>query len=160
MRPAAAAALVLAGLVACAPGYTNGTFHPGDAGGPSIGGGASDGGDAGADAGDAGPDAGSDAGCVPLTLKGVYALDNCLGGAPTTATGTVNIGNCTIDIALSTSTGPCRGTVSHGTSNAFSGTCESGFYVCISPSLPGTLTCAHGTTTCTIKICDAGTSCP
>ena len=161
MRLAAASALALAGLLACAGGYPHEVFNPPDSGLPI---GSSDAGDAGPDAGhdggtDAGTDAGSDAGCTALTLNGVPAVDGCFGNAPTTATGTVNTVNCSIDISLGTSTGPCRGVVA-GPSDAFDGGCQGGFYTCTSPSLPGTLTCVYGTTICAIKICDAGTSCP
>ena len=165
MRPAAAAAaLLFAGLVACS-GYPSGTYRPGD-GGPPIGGGTTDAGDGGPDGGfdggDAGPDAGFDAGCAPLSLTGFPAFNACPGpsGSPTSATGTVNTTNCTIDITIAGVTGPCSGVVSGGTANAFDGGCQSGFYTCTSPSLPGTLTCLYGSNICTIKICDAGTSCP
>ncbi len=158
MRPTIAAP-ALALLCACV-GNTKGQVLLSDSGvGPPIGAGDAgnhDGGDAGQDAGS---DAGSDAGCTALSLSGVPAVDGCFGNAPTTATGTVNTVNCSIDISLGTSTGPCRGTVS-GTLDAFDGGCQGGFYTCTSPSLPGTLNCIYGTTICSIKICDAGTACP
>ena len=160
----AAAALVLAGLMACA-GYSPGTTLLGD-GGRIVGGGGgdggTDGGDGGSDGGDGGPDAGDagpDAGCAPLTLNGVPAVDGCYGSVPATATGTVNTGNCTITITFSTATIACTGAVSGGTVNAFDGGCQNG-YSCSSTSLPGTLNCVSGGTTCAIKICDAGASCP
>jgi len=160
MRLPAASALALAGLIACAGSYSSGPVQLSDSGIPPGSAGGDAGGDAGPDAGsDGGPDAGADAGCAPLTLNGVNAVDGCFGNAPTTATGTVNTVNCSIDISLGTSTGPCRGTVS-GPSNAFDGGCQSGFYTCKSPSLPGTLTCVYSTTVCLIKICDAGMTCP
>jgi len=166
---AAAAALLLAGFAACSGDYGNGTYRPPDGGGISIGGGTTDGGDGGQDggdggldAGDGGPDAGFDAGCAPLTLNGVLAIDGCPNGVgvTTSATGTVNTTNCTIDISIPTAIGPCVGAVSGGTANAFDGGCQGGFYACTAPSLPGTLTCVHGSTICAIKICDAGASCP
>ena len=156
-----AAALMLAAITACS-GYTNGTYHPGDSGLPIVGG-TTDAGDGGPEGGDGGPDAGPDAGCGPLTLNVVPAFNYCPNGlgVPTYAQGTVNTTNCTIDITISNVTGPCLGAVSGGTANAFDGGCQGGFYTCTSPSLPGTLTCFYGSnSSCTIKICDAGTSCP
>jgi hypothetical protein len=156
MRPFFVAATALAIVCACGA-YTPGVTTAND-GGPPIGGGLGDGGDGGlADGGDGGP--ASDAGCTALTLSGVPAVDGCFGNAPTTATGTVNTVNCTIDIALTTSTGPCRGSVS-GARDAFDGGCQGAFYTCTSPSLPGILTCKYGTTVCYITICDAGAACP
>ena len=161
MRPAAAVAVALlfAGLVACS-GYGTGPYRPGDGGGLPIGNGTTDGGDGGSDGGDAGPDAGPDAGCAPLTLNGVPARDNCSGMILTTATGTVNTANCRIDISFSDPIGTCSGAVSGGTANAFDGGCQGSLYLCTSASLPGTLNCVYGLNKCTIKICDAGTSCP
>ena len=157
--PKAAAALVLAGLTACA-GYTNGTTNLGDGSTP-VGGGGSDGGTDGGDGGTDGGDAGPDAGCAPLTLNTVPAVDGCPGpnGLTSSAQGTVNTANCTIDITLSTGT-VCSGAVSGGTANAFDGGCQSNFYHCTSSSLPGTLNCSYGSSLCAIKICDAGASCP
>ena len=159
---AAAAALLLAGFAACSGDYGNGTYRTSDGGGPPIGGGTTDAGDGGLHGGDAGPDAGHDAGCAPLTLNGVYAIDGCPNGVgvPTSATGTVNTSNCTIDITIPTAIGSCRGAVSGGTANAFDGGCQGTFYTCTSASLPGTLNCVYGSNTCFIKICDAGASCP
>ena len=156
---AAAAALLFAGFAACSGDYGNGTYRTGDGGGPPIGGGSTDAGDGGLDGGDAGPDAGHDAGCAPLTLTGFPAVDGCYGSVPTTATGTVNTANCTINISFSSATGTCTGAVSGGTANAFDGGCQNG-YTCTSTSLPGTLSCVSGGIVCAIKICDAGTSCP
>jgi hypothetical protein len=170
MRPTCLAAVALAALCACSPGFVHETVpscDPGDAGncGSGHGQGTADAGDGGVDGGDAGladgGDGGTDAGCSPLTLNGVPAVDGCFGGAPTTATGTVNPTNCTIDISLTTATGPCIGQVI-GPSNAFDGGCEGNTFTCTSPSLPGTLTCVFngGASNCIIKICDAGTPCP
>ena len=155
--PKAAAALVLAGLTACS-GYTPGTTNLGDGSTP-VGGGGSDGGTDGGDGGPDGGDAGPDAGCGPLSLNGVPAVDGCYGSVPTSATGTVNTGNCTITIAFNSGTIACTGAVSGGTVNAFDGGCQNG-YTCSSTSLPGTLNCVSGGTVCAIKICDAGASCP
>jgi hypothetical protein len=163
-RVALAVAVVLAGCWACAPATHGSPFVPGDSGIP-IGGGGSDAGDGGSDAGDGGSDAGdggSDAGgpsCVALTLAGVPAIDGCQGSVLTSATGTVDTGSCTIDISLSTATTPCLGSVS-GASDAFDGGCEGSTFRCTSTSLPGTLDCVFGGSLCSIKICDAGASCP
>ncbi len=159
MRSAAAAVLMLAGVAACS-GYTPGTTGLGDAG-PPISNGPGDAGDAGpGDGGDAGPDGGPDAGCGPLTLNGVPAIDGCSGTVLTSATGTVNTANCTLVFNLADPTGTCSGLVSGGTANAFDGGCQGSLYTCTSASLPGTLHCVYGTSTCTIQICDAGASCP
>jgi hypothetical protein len=160
MRPFLVAATALAIVCACGA-YTPGVTTAPD-GGPPIGIITTDAGDAGPrdGGGDAGPT--SDAGCTALTLAGVPATDGCISNPPTmtTATGTVNTVNCTIDISLATATTPCRGAVS-GTRDAFDGGCQGTVYTCTSPSLPGTMTCLYGTNPpCYIKICDAGAACP
>jgi hypothetical protein len=160
MRPALAAAILA--LCACTGGYTTGNYSPGT-GGPPVGGngGGTDGGDGGTDGGDGGADAG-DAGCTALTLSGVPAFDGCQGNVAATASGTVNTTNCTIELSLSTASTPCIGSVS-GPNNAFDGGCEGALLLCSSSSLPGTLTCTiedGGAGICSIKICDAGTTCP
>lgn len=150
-----ASAVALAVICACA-GYTSGPVVPGS---PPPGGGGTDGGGGGIDGGDGGIDGGSDAGCAPLTLNTVGAIDGCLGGPPVNGTATVSVaaadaGNaCAVDIQLTTGSGPCSGVASHGTLDAFDGRCLGTGLTCTSPSLPGTLTCTGG---CTIRICDAG----
>lgn len=149
-----ASAIVLAVICACA-GYTSGTTVTG---GVSGGGGTLDGGDGGIDGGDGGIDAGPDAGCAPLTLNTVGAIDNCPGGAigiPASATVTVaapDAGNsaCAVTIQINTGSNPCTGFASHGALDAFDGGCQGTGLSCTSPSLPGTLTCSGG---CTITIC-------
>jgi hypothetical protein len=153
-----APAFALALLCACS-GYTSGDSSGGGGGVGNADSGQPDGGDGGADAGDAGSDAGTDGGCVALTLNGVGAIDGCHASASTSATGTVNLANCTIDIVIPTFLGPCSGTVS-GPSDAFDGGCAGGSFTCTSPSLPGDMTCtAAGPIICVVRICDAGT-CP
>ncbi len=156
MRPAVLAAL--AALCACTGGYSHGDYQPGDSG-PRIIGGGDDGGDGGADGGDGGVDGGDAGACAALTLAGVPARDSCAGNVLATASGTVNTGNCTIDITLSTTSTPCVGSVS-GPNNAFDGGCEGALLTCTSASLPGTLNCTFSTGICSIKICDAGAACP
>ena len=155
------AAFALALLCACA-GYTNGTTTGGAPDG-DVSHVTPDGGDGGnpdgGDGGDGGADGGQDAGCAPLTLNGVGAIDGCHGNAATSATGTVNTTNCTIVFSVPGFLGPCAGTVS-GPSDAFDGGCEGSTYVCTSPSLPGDMTCTYaGPSICTVRICDAG-ACP
>jgi len=160
MRAAVLAALAAA-LCACTGGYTRGDYQPGDSGPHIIAGGdgGADGGDGGADGGDGGVDGGDAGACAALTLAGVPAFDNCAGNVAATASGTVNTGNCTIEISLSTTSTPCVGSVS-GPSNAFDGGCEGALLTCTSASLPGTLNCSFSTGICSIKICDAGAACP
>ncbi|HET9753767.1 MAG TPA: hypothetical protein VFP52_12425 [Myxococcales bacterium] len=149
-----ASAVALAVLCACA-GYSSGS--PVTGGIPT--GGQSDSGSQ-SDAGDAGIDAGPDAGCAPLTLNTVGAIDTCPSGTlPVTATATVSVaapdaGNaCVVSINLTTGSSPCSGTASHGTLDAFTGSCLGTGLSCTSAALPGTLTCAGG---CTITICPGG----
>jgi len=156
-----ATAVAVAMLCACA-GYTSG---PTQTGGIPTGGGTLDGGgDAGL--GDAGIDGGPDAGCAPLTLNSVAAIDNCPGGgvALTGTTAIVNVaapdaGNnaCTVTIQINSGSNPCNGVASHGALDAFSGICQGTGLACSSPSLPGMLTCTNGASGCTITIC-AGTT--
>jgi hypothetical protein len=148
-----ASAVAAAALCACA-GYTNGTSQTGFVPPTS---GQSDGGGGGADGGDGGIDAGPDAGCAPLTLNTVGAIDNCPGGAvPVNGVATVSVaapdaGNaCVVNILLNTGSNPCNGTASHGTLDAFTGACQGTGLSCTSAALPGTLTCSGG---CTITIC-------
>jgi hypothetical protein len=155
------AAFAVASLCACSGAFTNGDtdLNPPDGGGN---GGVTDGGN---DAGtDAGVDAGPDAGCVAINLTGLAAVDSCPPpqSQPATANVTVNdpANGCGVTIALTTTNGPCGGVASHGTKDAFDGGCQGlPNYSCTSPSLPGTLTCVNGTTTCNIKIC-SGSTCP
>jgi hypothetical protein len=153
-----ASAVALAMLCACA-GYTSG---PNQTPTTPILGGQADGGVI-ADAGDAGIDGGPDAGCAPLTLNTVAAIDGCLGGPAVTGTADVNVaaadaGNaCAVTISLTTGSGPCSGVASSGALDAFDGGCLGTGLTCTSPSLPGTLTCTGG---CTIRICDAGVCSP
>jgi len=149
----AAAALAL--LCACA-GYTSGEVIGGTPPGSGTSNGLPDAGDAGTDGG---IDGGFDAGCAQLSLNGVGASDDCVTpGSPIAAVANVTIaaadaGNaCAVNITLTTATGFCTGTASHGTLDAFTGACAA--LNCTSPSIPGTLTCNGG---CTIRICgDAG----
>jgi hypothetical protein len=159
-----ATALALALLCGCA-GTSTGHNPLGDVDANGIGG-TVDGGDGGdigdaGDAGDAGVDAGPDAGCVARSLSGLAVIDNCLGSGQT-GTATVSVadaGNgCTVGITLTTASSPCNGVASGGNNDGFSGTCSS--MPCISASLPGTLLCSTGSTSCTIRICDAGVCSP
>lgn len=155
MRPLASA-LAVAMLCACA-GYTSGTNQTG--GVPT--GGQSDSGTGGADGGDGGIDAGPDAGCAPLTLNTVGAIDNCPGGTvpfpggvATVTVAAPDAGNaCAVNILLNTGSSPCNGVATRGTLDAFSGVCQGTGMACSSPSLPGLLTCTNGTGGCTITIC-------
>ena len=151
------AALALASLCACYPGTTPGHNPLGDVDANGIGGSVDGGGDGGqADGGDGGADAGPDAGCVPLALNGVGAIDACQGAAQngTASVAVSDAGNgCTVGITTTTGMS-CNGVASGGSNNAFSGTCNA--MPCISPSLPGTILCSTGNTPCTIRICDAG----
>jgi len=161
MSKSSAAALALASLCACAGSYTSGStpINPIDGGGS---GGSADGG---SDAGgvDGGADAGPDAGCVPVSLNGLHAVDNCLGAQATIASLSIAdpTHGCTVNITLDNGDGPCTGVASGGTNNAFDGGCAGIGYSCTAPSLPGMLLCTQGLDTCTIQICaaDAGT-CP
>ncbi|HEY6910584.1 MAG TPA: hypothetical protein VI356_14500 [Myxococcales bacterium] len=147
-------AFALAVLCACA-GYSSGTSVTG---GVQGGGGSFDGGgDGGIDGGDGGIDAGPDAGCAPLTLSGVGAIDTCPGGTiAQLATATVTVAApdagsaCAVSIQINTASTPCSGLASSGALDAFNGTCQGTGLACTSPSLPGTLTCSGG---CTITIC-------
>ena len=157
-----AAAFALASLCACAGSYTNGStpINPIDGGGQGIS--TDGGGDAGADGGvDGGADAGVDAGCVQLSLNNVPAIDGC-GLSPQSGTATVSVDGpaqgCFVSITLATpSMLFCTGSANHGTLDAFTGSC--GGMPCISASIPGTLTCNDGGSSCNIEICaaDAGT---
>jgi len=161
MSKSSAAALALASLCACAGSYTSGStpINPIDGGGS---GGSADGG---SDAGgvDGGADAGPDAGCVPVSLNGLHAVDNCLGAQATIASLSIAdpTHGCTVNITLDNGDGPCTGVASGGTNNAFDGGCAGIGYSCTAPSLPGMLLCTQGLNTCTIQICaaNAGT-CP
>ena len=161
MSKSSAAALALASLCACAGSYTSGStpINPIDGGGS---GGSADGG---SDAGgvDGGADAGPDAGCVPVSLNGLHAVDNCVGAQATIASLSIAdpTHGCTVNITLDNGDGPCTGVASGGTNNAFDGGCVGIGYSCTAPSLPGMLLCTQGLNTCTIQICaaDAGT-CP
>ena len=161
MSKSSAAALALASLCACAGSYTSGStpINPIDGGGS---GGSTDGG---SDAGgvDGGADAGPDAGCVPVSLNGLHAVDNCLGAQAAIASLSIAdpTHGCTVNITLDNGDGPCTGVASGGTNNAFDGGCAGIGYSCTAPSLPGMLLCTQGLDTCTIQICaaDAGT-CP
>ena len=161
MSKSSAAALALASLCACAGSYTSGStpINPIDGGGS---GGSADGG---SDAGgvDGGADAGPDAGCVPVSLNGLHAVDNCLGAQAAIASLSIAdpTHGCTVNITLDNGDGPCTGVASGGTNNAFDGGCVGIGYYCTAPSLPGMLLCTQGLNTCTIQICaaDAGT-CP
>ena len=164
MSKSSAAALALASLCACAGSYTSGStpINPIDGGG--SGGSTNGGSDAGADGGvDGGADAGPDAGCVPVSLNGLHAVDNCLGAQATIASLSIAdpTHGCTVNITLDNGDGPCTGVASGGTNNAFDGGCVGIGYSCTAPSLPGMLLCTQGLNTCTIQICaaDAGT-CP
>ena len=155
---AAAFALVL--FSACAGSYTPGGGTLGGDGSIGNAQDAGDGGDGGADAGDAG-DGGPDAGCEARSLNG-SAVDNCQGGAFATVSGTVAgpTQGCAVSISLSTASSPCLGVANRGTLDGFDGGCGGGALTnCTSPSLPGTITCTVGISTCTIVICDGGT-CP
>ena len=152
-----AAALALVSLCACAGSYSSGgtDLLPPDSGGGSLTDGGSDGGDGGPDGG---VDGGPDAGCVQRSLSGVGAIDNCVGASSATASVSVSdpAQGCAVTITINTASTPCTGVASHGTLDAFDGGCMGTGYTCISPSLPGTLTCTNGFNTCTIRICDAG----
>jgi hypothetical protein len=162
MRSAASAALTLAGLLACAGGYTHGTTDPGDSGIPpaAVGG---DGGDAGPDAGrDAGyvaVDAGADAGCTPLTFSPGNAgiVDTCISMTASVGTASVSVdpAACSVIISMTTGTGHCTGPVA-GPNDAFHGDCG-GNPQCSSVSLPGNIICVTGPySSCSIKVCDGG----
>jgi hypothetical protein len=163
MRPAAPAAVPLAALIACAGGYSSGTFHPDDGGGIPPGGGSV--GDAGYDAGhdggsDAGADGGPDAGCTALALSAGNAgiVDSCI-SPPTAVVGagsvSVNTTACTVLINTGTATGQCTGAVA-GAHDAFDGGCG-GYNQCSSNSLPGNIYCVTGPmSSCTILVCDGG----
>ena len=151
MENAAAAALVLAGLAACA-GYTQGTTGLSDSGLPIVNG-SSDAGDGGHDGGDAGPDAGFDAGCTPLSLNTVGIIDNCFGNN-FLSTGSVSVNSASCTVQINSALTVCNGTVS-GASDAFDGGC--GGYVCSSRSLPGAIVCpTSASSSCTITVCDGG----
>jgi hypothetical protein len=154
-------AFALASLCACG-GPTSGDSNllgP-DGGGTGL---VDGGGDGGSDGGDAGVDGGPDAGCAAKSLSGLASVDNCAGGV--SAISSVNVGDpsqsCAVTITLTSNTGSCTGTASSGTKDAFEGTCTGiPGYACASPSLPGTLTCTFGPSSCTIRICDGGTCAP
>jgi len=151
-----ASVVAVARLCACA-GYSSGTNLTG---GVQTGG-QSDGGLGGADGGDGGIDGGPDAGCAPLTLNAVGAIDNCPGGTVPFSGGVATVtvaapdaGNaCAVNILLNTGSTPCNGVATGGTLDAFSGACQGTGMNCTSPSLPGLLTCTNGTGGCTITIC-------
>ena len=150
-----ASAVAVAVLCACA-GYSSGS--PVTGGVPT--GGQSDSGSQ-SDAGDAGIDGGLDAGCAPLTLNTVGAIDNCPGGTvpfpggvATVTVAAPDAGNaCAVNILLNTGSSPCTGVATRGTLDAFSGACQGTGMTCTSPSLPGLLTCTNGAGGCTITIC-------
>jgi len=158
-----AAAVALVSLCACAGSYSNGgsdLLGPDGGGSPLVDGG-SDGGDGGSDGG---VDGGPDAGCVPLALNGLAAVDSCPGPQSASAIASISVGGpaqgCAVSITLTSGTA-CSGVATRGTLDAFDGGC-SGIpgYSCTSPSLPGTLNCSYGPATCTIRICDAGVCAP
>lgn len=156
MRQVIPAAFALAALCACMGSYTSGPFNPGDGGIPISGlPGGADAGDGGTDAG-GGMDAGSDAGCTALSLNTTSIIDSCLGGGLiTTGSVSVNTASCTATINTGSNTGPCVGPVS-GSHDAFNGACG-GYSPCISPALPGIITCTTGpTSSCNIVVCDGG----
>jgi len=154
-----ATALALASICACGGSFTNGSngLNPPDGGGNNIPG---DGG--GGDGGtDGGVDAGPDAGCAPLSLNNVAVVDLC--GSPQNVQASVSVArppSCSVTMTLTSSTASCSGVASHGTSNAFDGTCSGlAGYSCTSTSLPGTLHCTYISNNCTIQIC-SGSTCP
>ena len=155
-----AASFALTTLCACAGAYTNGdsSVNPPDAGGIGL----VDAGDQDA-GGDAGVDAGPDAGCVAANLTGLLAVDSCPGPQSQSATASVTVSDaahgCAVSISLTTSTVACTGVASHGTLNAFDGTCQGlPGYTCTAASLPGTLHCTY-VGSCPIQIC-SGSTCP
>ncbi len=156
-----ATALALASICGCGGSFTNGSngLNPPDGGGNNIPG------DGGADAGtDGGVDAGPDAGCVAKNLTGLAAVDSCPGPQSLSATANLTVNDpangCGVTITLTSNNSPCTGVASHGTLDAFDGGCTGlPSYTCTSASLPGTLNCVSGPSTCTIKIC-SGSTCP
>ncbi len=154
-----ATALAIASICACGGSFTNGSngLNRPDGGGNNIPG---DGG--GGDGGtDGGADAGPDAGCAALALNNVAVVDLC--GSPQNVQADLSVSappSCAVNMTITSSTASCSGVASHGTLNAFSGTCTGlAGYNCTSPSLPGKLTCVFNTP-CTIQICDGGTCAP
>src|SRR6266478_2289524 len=111
-----AAALALVSLCACAGSYTNGgtDLLPPDGGGGSL----TDGGST--DAGsDGGVDGGPDAGCVPLALNGLAAVDSCPGPQSASAVASISVGGpaqgCAVSITLTSNSAACTGIATRGT---------------------------------------------
>jgi hypothetical protein len=152
-----ATVLALALSCACAASYSSGDNHLNDSDSGAVGNPNPivDGGDGGSDGGD---DAGPDAGCVPRSLTGVGAIDNCTGSVSAVADVVVAgpSQGCAVSISLNTAMTPCTGVAGRGSLDAFDGGCAGSAFTCTSPSLPGTLTCVGGPQPCTIRICDAG----
>lgn len=139
-------------LSACMGGYTKETDFHFDAGpiGVIPGGGGSGGG-GGVDGGpDGGPDAGPDGGCTALSLNSTTVIDGCFGGGAT-FNGSASVSGTTCAASLILGSGAtCVGTAS-GAHDAFDGGCG-GFSPCTSTSLPGTIVCVNGLTSCLIAV--------
>jgi hypothetical protein len=158
------AAFVLASICACYGSTIGDTdlLGPDGGGGVIPGDGGTDGGDGGSDAGTT--DAGPDAGCVAKSLSGLAVVDSCPGPQSVSAVAELSIAGppgCGVTISLTSGNTPCTGAASNGSLDAFDGGCAGlPSYTCTAPSLPGTLTCTYLASTCTIRICDAGTCGP
>jgi hypothetical protein len=156
-----ATAVALASICACGGTFTNGAngLNPPDGGGVGLPG------DGGTDAGtDGGVDAGADAGCTALNLTGLAAVDSCPGPQSLSVTANLTVNDpangCGVTITMTSNNSPCTGGASHGTKDAFDGGCQGlPNHTCTSASLPGTLNCVNGPSTCTIQIC-SGSTCP